>query len=354
MSVKYKVPFLIFCVVIGNIFILWVGANVLLPQGILARVSKLAGVTITGDMLLRNRLVLNIIGMEAVILPAFMIIVGILVYIFYVNPIIKLNSAIKGEALEDLVQMTKRSDEIGQLQNNYVKMKQQLSNEKEIRNRMMASIAHDIKTPLTSILGYSETLVSKEVEQERRQIYLKTIYKSAKDVEDIINEFEYFVEGQLESNLLLKEYSIKYIVQMLEEEYKEDLLQKKYHFSVKNDCHDNTIILCDIMKLRRIFANLIGNSIKHNKKSEMLSIQVSVKENKHRVIFQVQDNGEGVSSIEVQYIFEPFYTSDQSRVLSGLGLAICKNLTEVQGGKIEVQSGLNRGFAVNVYMNKKV
>ena len=101
----------------------------------------------------------------------------------------------------------------------------------------------------------------------------------------------------------------------------------------------------DIAKVRRVFGNIINNSIKH-KREENLNIKIKAKKINGYALFQISDNGEGIAEENIEKIFEPLYTSDKSRKVAGLGLSICRNIIESHSGKIWAENNENYGLSI--------
>ncbi|WP_264851091.1 sensor histidine kinase [Clostridium omnivorum] len=291
-------------------------------------------------------IVKDILYFEFVILFIMLLILGLVLYLSYTKPLVKLSSEIKQYGTEKTFKTEwARRDELGQLQNTFYKLMNNLNEEKKIQDRIIASISHDIKTPLTSVLGYSENLLKKELPPERKKKYINTIYNQAKDIEGIVEEFDNYISNKLDSQLHQLKYSVKYICDMLKDEYSQYLAERNMTFELVNNCHLNCSISMDLSKVRRVFANVIGNSIRHAN-TEKLNITITVWEKASEIFYKISDNGYGVKEDELQHIFEPFYTTDKSRRVSGLGLSICKDIIEAHGGKITAENNSIGGFSI--------
>ncbi len=279
---------------------------------------------------------------ECLIMFIMLLLAGIALHFRYVKPLMHLKEYIKHYDA-DILQTeapVNRKDEIGQLERSFLDLSSSLSEEKQMQRRIIGSISHDIKTPLTSVMGYAERLMKKDFDNEKQKQYLNTIYTQAKDIEAIVMEFEEYLENNTESKLDMKLYETAYICKMLSEEYEQQLSECEMQISVKNNCGAHSKVNVDMAKIRRVFANIIGNSIRHANAGK-LSIVINSDENEAQVQFTISDNGQGVPESELPYIFEPFYTSDKSRRVSGLGLSICQSIVNAHGGQIS--AGNNHG-----------
>ena len=115
---------------------------------------------------------------------------------------------------------------------------------------------------------------------------------------------------------------------------------------------ENERINIDVLKIKRVFSNIISNSIKYVPKKGIIHISIQKKNN--FIEFFVADNGTGVDKENIDKIFDPFFTTDTSRKISGLGLSICKEFIEIHGGSIKAtnHNGLVIHFKLPVYSDK--
>ncbi len=236
--------------------------------------------------------------------------------------------------------------EIYKLQNDFVDFVNNLEEEKQKQNRIIASISHDIKTPLTSILGYSERLLTnKNLSNETKHKYASTIYNKSLVMKEIVEEFDDYLSCNIKDDKKTEKISIKYLVDYLNQYYKEDLKEKNIEFRVKTNC-PNLIINVDLSKFKRVFSNIITNSLRHFDKNKKI-LNININEQKDdRIIFEIADNGKGCDVEVLDKIFEPLYTTDKSRKISGLGLSICKEIIESHNGTIKAINNKLGGFSI--------
>ena len=240
------------------------------------------------------------------------------------------------------------------LQNDFVDLVETLETEKKKQNRIIASISHDIKTPLTSILGYSERLLTNaNLSDDVKNKYANKIYNQAISLKEIAEEFDDYLSSNINENDKLEKISIKYIVDYLNKYYKEDLREKNIDLKIRTNC-PNSLILVDLAKFKRIFSNTITNSIRYlNKNKNSIIININSEKN-DKIKFEIADNG--IGSEDLDKIFEPLFTTDKSRKISGLGLSICKQIVESLSGTITAMNnkmgGLSIIFTINEYKEK--
>lgn len=222
---------------------------------------------------------------------------------------------------------------IGTVYERFGAMTKNLERQQKNQQRIIASISHDIKTPLTSIMGYAERLSKDNIPEERRKRYLSIVYDKSIEIRELVDEFDEYLSYNMNQSLKLESESIENLSEMLKSEYSDELDGLGIDFEIINNAADACIMI-DNIKMRRVFGNIIGNSLKHFKDTEEKKITLSFEENKHSVHIFIDDNGEGVEKDKLDVIFEPLYTSDKGRKVAGLGLAICREIIESHGGKI--------------------
>lgn len=215
-----------------------------------------------------------------------------------------------------------------------------INNEEKMR-KMLSNISHDIKTPLTVILGYAEMLrEGNNLSEEQKNDLLKLIKDKGEEVVLIINKF--FNLSKLESgdnDIDIEKVNISEICRKSILEYY-DILNSN-GIDVDINIPDKEIyIYTDGLYLSRILSNLISNSFKYGYEGNIIGL--SLTEDKKSITIEVWDKGKGIDEIEKEKIFDRLYTLEDSRSKefsgSGLGLTITKKLCERIGGKIEVNS----------------
>lgn len=227
-------------------------------------------------------------------------------------------------------------------------------NVEESKKNMIRDISHDIKTPITSILGYSKAIVEKEdMTEEERDTYLKYIYNKTTRVDYLINELFKFVEldsPNYKLNKVKRDY-IEFIREVVLLHYK-DIEEKKFNLELYL-CEDEILLEFDDKNMERAISNLIINAIKYN--NENTTLKIIVKSEENRIITCIEDDGVGIEEDIRKYLFNEFVRGDKSRSSiggSGLGLAITKRIVELHGGSINVQSEFGKGSKFIITINR--
>ncbi len=227
------------------------------------------------------------------------------------------------------------------------KLTRQQNNER----RIIASISHDIKTPLTSIMGYSERLKGDNVTPERREKYLDTVYTKSHEIRQLIDEFDEYLGYNITTQLKTELLRATDIEDLLRKDYADELENSGVSLEIRNSCQEAAAISADIQKLRRVFSNIFTNSVKHFDKPERI-IRADLYCDKKKFFIDISDNGEGVEDDKYETIFEPLYTSDQGRKVAGLGLAICCEIIAAHDGKIHAEASVLGGLKICMEFNR--
>ena len=212
------------------------------------------------------------------------------------------------------------------------------------KNELITNIAHDLRTPLTSIIGYLE-LLSKDgaIDQEVQKKYIGIAYVKTKRLEKLIEDLFGFTKlnyGKISMNVT-KVDVIKLLSQLLEEFYP-SFMDRNLSYELQSNVPVQ-IVSADANLMARLFDNLINNAIKYG--ADGKRILVKVHGNEDLVSIQVVNYGYVIPEDELPLIFNKFYRVEQSRSTNtggtGLGLAISKSIVDMHGGTINVTSDLS-------------
>ena len=166
----------------------------------------------------------------------------------------------------------------GQVYNRFVSLTENLNRQQQNETRIIASISHDIKTPLTSIMGYTEQLKRDDIKPDRRRRYLDTVYDKSAEIQQLIDEFDEYLSFNMSKELVKQKVTTNELEKYLMDEYYDELRTIGVDFEVVNEA-EKAEVLIDKQKFRRVFGNIFSNSVKHFDKNEK-KIRVIIRKDK--------------------------------------------------------------------------
>jgi signal transduction histidine kinase len=248
----------------------------------------------------------------------------------------------------------KSKDEIGQLGNTFndmadkiVKNMQELKRTDDLRRELVANVSHDLRTPLSSIQGYLETIFIKEesISPDERKKYLDIIFSNTKLLNNLVQEL--FELSKLDAKQIepkIEPFSMADLTMDVVLKFK-PLAEK---LGVKIDAkapQDLPLVTADIGLIERALSNLTDNAIRNTPENGQVTVDLLPKKN--TVYITISDTGKGIAAEDLPLIFERFKRIDKTQSRSyggaGLGLAIAKKILEVHNSNINVESKVNTG-----------
>jgi len=249
----------------------------------------------------------------------------------------------------------RRKDEIGELYNHFNNMEERLYQAHKEQVDMIAAIAHDLKTPLTTITGFVELLsIQKNLTERETQEYYELIIKKSKHMVELIDAFSMFTKNELTLETVnMKPVEAYRLFENIADEYEIELSGFDYKLTWKHSFNPNQFIMMNEHMIRRVFGNLFSNAVRYGGKKN-LNVYLSGYTQGNYAYFQVEDDGIGVPYQDLSSLFLKFFTVDKSRQTnnggSGLGLASSKLIIEHHGGEITAfhsdHGGLGIRFAL--------
>ncbi|MBI9013083.1 MAG: HAMP domain-containing histidine kinase [Clostridiales bacterium] len=245
----------------------------------------------------------------------------------------------------------KSKDEIGELANNFDLMSEEINtkvsglNEEVLKTqKLFSNLTHEIKTPLTSVIGYADLLRQKEYDKELFDKGLSHIYLEGKRLSKLSAKLIQIIDLN-KSSLKKKYHGVDSLIDECIEVNKHRTYGKDIEF--RTDLEE-VEILVDKEVIKNVLINVIDNAIKASEDTAI--IYITAKQSDNMINLVVEDFGIGMSKEEIGYIFEPFYKIDKSRGRDGLGLglSLSKDIMTMHDGTIEVSSTLNKGTKVNL------
>lgn len=238
-------------------------------------------------------------------------------------------------------------DELSDLEKklNYLK-RESLTNEKLAReneqkkDELIVYLAHDIKTPLTSMIGYLSILNEMDdMPKKQQEKYIKIALDKSYRLEELINELFDVARFNSEKIILEKEkLNLNLMLDQIIDDFYPTLSELNKKIELNNE--QQIMLVADPDKLGRVFNNLIKNAINYS--AENSNIRINVRKNEYNIIVDIINEGRQIPKEKLDQIFEKFYRLDSSRISktggSGLGLAIAKDIVQLHGGQIKAIS----------------
>lgn len=251
---------------------------------------------------------------------------------------------------------SRSNDEVGELVNSYNAMAEALGNLDMMRNDFIASISHELRTPMTSIGGFIDGILDGVIPAEKQEHYLQIVKGEIARMNALVNDLLNMARlqsGKVELDLL--PCSLEELLRNTALKLKPIIDEKEIQivFDIKTK---NCEVLVDRPSIERVLINLIQNAVKFTNPGGIVTLH-SEPDGKNKVRITVEDTGSGIAREEIPFIFEKFYKADKSRGLdkkgTGLGLAIVKNILSAHGQEIHVESTVGKGsrfiFTLPIY-----
>jgi two-component system NtrC family sensor kinase len=211
-----------------------------------------------------------------------------------------------------------------------------------IRSELVHTVSHDLRSPLTSVIGYTELIDRAGSLTDTQRGFLKRIQESVEHITSLINDL--LELGSLEAGLDTRREFVQldsilnYTLEMLQGQI------RAKHVTVQTDiAPDIPALRANPVRLRQVFDNLIGNAIKYSHDHGLVEVLMRADEN--QIIMRVTDDGPGIPPKDQAHIFDKFYRASNvsAKSGSGLGLAIVKSIVEAHQGRVWVESTLGKG-----------
>lgn len=219
-----------------------------------------------------------------------------------------------------------------------------------LREEFSSNVSHELKTPLTSICGFSELLVNGMVDDDNKEEFYKLIYDDSKRLLNLIEDIMKISGLESEEAFSREEIKLKELIRDILRAQRNLIDEKNIAVSLEGHglVYENKTMMWEL------FANIINNGLKYNKDGGKLDIKISEDEKNYEV--SIVDTGIGIPSKDLARIFERFYRVDKSRSRkiggTGLGLSIVKHVLQSIDGKLEISSKLGMGTSFKIILRK--
>jgi len=229
------------------------------------------------------------------------------------------------------------------------------------KSNFLSSMSHEIRTPMNAIAGFSELILSERDISDKTRGYAGNIRSSANNLLGIINQildFSKIESGKFE--IIEDKYAMSSLLNDVTSIIGMQVSEKPIRFTVNIGSHIPEGLYGDVMRIRQIFINILNNSVKYTDKGEItLSVDWRPKnEESGELIAAVKDTGIGIKDEDMPKLFESFMQIDTRRnrgiTGTGLGLAVCKNLLNLMGGSIDVESVYGEGSTFSFSIPQRI
>lgn len=274
--------------------------------------------------------------------------IGLWIYRSVAAPLVKLRKATQNikEGNLDFVLEVDGTDEFAELCRDFEEMRRRLKESAEEKvlldkenKELISNISHDLKTPITAVKGYVEGIMDGVADTpEKMDRYVRTIYNKTNEMDHLINELTFY--SKIDTNRIPYTFSKLNVDDYFSdcaEEVGLELETRGIQLYYANYVEKDVLVIADGEQIRRVIHNIISNAIKYMDKTKGV-IQIRVKDVGDFIQVEIEDNGKGIASKDLTYIFDRFYRTDVSRNSSkggsGIGLSIVRKILEDHGGKV--------------------
>lgn len=254
----------------------------------------------------------------------------------------------KGENVPDVELESK--DEIGMLANSFNEMKKELAVSEQMRKDIVANVSHELRTPLTSIIGFIKGILDGVIPVEEHEKYLSIAYDEANRLKELTKDIVDVAKIESGSITLNKEIiNLNELTKEVYTEMEELVKEKNLDFIFEEKAKDIEID-ADKSRIRQVLINIINNSLKFTNEG---FIKITLDRLESKACIVIEDTGVGIKEDKIAYLFNKFYTANNygdATNGAGLGLNIVKNLVDLHGGTVEIESEVGKGTIVRILL----
>ena len=218
----------------------------------------------------------------------------------------------------------------------------------ERRKQLLGSLAHELKTPMTSIIGYSDTLLHVRINEEQQKKALTHINNECRRLERLSGKMMNLLELYNNETIHMEKHPVSQLIGKVAELEKYHLKEQGITLETRSD---DTVLLMDMDLMESLLVNLIDNAMKASKEGDTIYVEAV------GTCILVEDHGRGIPAEEIPKITEAFYMVDKSRSKKaggiGLGLALCTQIVKLHGAKMEIKSKPGVGTQIRVIFSEE-
>ena len=248
----------------------------------------------------------------------------------------------------------KYSDEMGELVDNINDMSRKIGESERMKSEFISSVSHELRTPLTAINGWGETLLadeSNDVQQIKRgvQIMVKESRRLTNMVEELL-QFSRLEDGRF--TLQVEDTDLQAELEDAVYSYRELFRQDGIALEYSSDRAEySEVISGDPERLKQVFCNLLDNAAKHGGGGKRITVHLTQRDGEY--VITIRDFGPGIPEAELPYVKQKFYKGSSKARGSGIGLAVCDEIVQRHGGRLDIANAEGGGTVVTVYLPLK-
>ncbi len=309
-------------------------------------IRMLASIKNMEDFLTTIYWIIGAIGFFIVALTAFSGLYFVKSIVIPVGEINKVALDIAKGNLNSTLLKNNSNDEIGELSRNINHMAKELADSQKVKNDFISQISHELRTPITAIRGWSETMMADdrldELSHRGVTIINSETNRLSKMVEEML-DMSRMQSGRLSISPSIIDAVAEFedTVFMMSERAKGEKINIVYNMNV-TDC----LVNGDTDRLKQVFFNIIDNAIKHSNPGADINVTTSRTED--MISFIIEDFGAGISKEDLPFIKEMFYKGASQKRGSGIGLGVSDEIVRLHGGSLDIESELGIGTTVTV------
>ncbi|CAN5677728.1 ATP-binding protein [soil metagenome] len=226
-----------------------------------------------------------------------------------------------------------------------------LRSNESFRKEFLQNLSHEFKTPIFSIQGYVDTLLSGALENPAvNRKFLENTYKNVERMVNLVSDLDEITKLESGEQPLYKEnFIIQELIRYIFETLSIKIAERNIKVGIKKGCEQPIYVFADKEKIGRVLTNLVENAVKYGKQGGSIIASIYNTDDQH-VLVEISDDGIGIAEEHLSRIFERFYRTDTGRSRNvggtGLGLSICKHIIEAHGQTIHVRSKPDVGTSI--------
>ena len=243
-------------------------------------------------------------------------------------------------------------DELGELVDNINDMSLKISQSEKIQQEFVSSVSHELRTPLTAINGWAETLAADPgANPEQTQRGLNIIVKESRRLTTMVEELLDFTRMQ-DGRFTLRVEETDLLAELEDAIFTYREIFSREGIELRYECADDLPpIIADGERMKQVFCNVLDNAAKHGGSGKRITVHLTQRDGEY--VITIRDFGPGIPETELPYVKQKFYKGSSKARGSGIGLAVCDEIVQRHGGRLDIANAEGGGTVVTVYLPLK-